>query len=56
MHIPVLYLKFQDICSRFQDCMPSPALQTVLEVLTIIGVVLSLVGIVVTIFTLLWFK
>ena len=42
----------QDICSRFEDCMPSPILST----LTIIGVVLSLIGIVATIVTLLLFK
>ena len=46
----------QDICSRFQDCMPSPPLQTALQTLTIVGVVLSLTGIVLTVFTLLFFK
>ena len=46
----------QDICSRFQDCMPSPPLQTALQTLTIFGVVLSLTGIVLTVFTLLFFK
>ena len=43
----------QDICSRFEDCMPSPV---PLATLTIIGVVLSLIGIVATIVTLLLFK
>ena len=42
----------QDICSRFQDCVPSLPL----EVLTVIGVVLSLIGVVATIVTLLLFK
>ena len=47
----------QDICSRFQnDCLPSGSLNTFLETVTIIGVVLSLVGIVATIITLLLFK
>ena len=41
----------QDICSRFQDCPPPP-----LEILTIIGVVLSFIGIVATTVTLLLFK
>ena len=36
--------------------MPSPALQTALQALTIVGVVLSLTGIVLTVFTLLFFK
>ena len=36
--------------------MPSPALQTALQTLTIVGVVLSLTGIVLTVFTLLFFK
>jgi len=48
---------FQDICSRFsQDCQPSGPLETVLEALTIIGVILSLIGIVATVITLLLFK
>ena len=47
----------QDICSRFQeDCMPSPPLQAALQTLTIVGVVLSLIGIVLTVFTLLFLK
>lgn len=48
----------QDICSSFQDCQPSAAglFQTVLEVLTIVSVVLSLMGIVAVIVTLLLFK
>lgn len=45
----------QDICSRFEDCIPSPIYAT-LAVLTIIGVVLSLIGIIATIVTLLLFK
>ena len=45
----------QDICSRFEDCMPSP-IYAPLATLTIIGVVLSLIGIVATIVTLLLFK
>ena len=49
-------LIFQDICSRFQDCLPSPVLETVLETLTIIGVGLSVIGIVATVITLLLFK
>ena len=36
--------------------MPSPPLQTALQTLTIVGVVLSLTGIVLTVFTLLYFK
>ena len=54
---PELYSPdIQDICSRFQDCMLSPQLQAALQTLTIIGVVLSLIGIVLTVFTLLFFK
>ena len=49
-------LIFQDICSRFQDCTPSPPLETVLKTITIIGVGLSLIGIVATLITLLLFK
>ena len=45
----------QDICSRLKDCMPSP-IYTPLQALTIIGVVLSLTGIIATIVTLLLFK
>ena len=36
--------------------MPSPPLQTAMQTLTIVGVVLSLTGIVLTVFTLLFFK
>ena len=36
--------------------MPSPVLETALEVLTIVGVALSLIGIIATIVTLLLFK
>ena len=51
------WLDIQDICSRFQDdCLPSGPVQTALQVLTIVGAVLSLIGIAVTIFTLLFFK
>ena len=47
----------QDICARFQEsCRPSGVIQTALEVVTIVGAVLSLVGIAATIFTLLVFK
>ena len=54
--VPVIHLLYiQDICSRFEDCMPSPIYAT-LEALTIIGVVLSLIGITATIVTLLLFK
>jgi len=49
-------LFWKDICSRFEDCQPSGPLETTLEVLTIIGVVLSLIGIIATIVTLLLFK
>jgi len=55
---PNSFSHLQDICSRFQDdCHPSgPVEQYVLEAVTIIGVVLSLIGIVATILTLLLFK
>ena len=36
--------------------MPSPPLQTALQTLTIVGVALSLTGIGLTVFTLLFFK
>ena len=51
-----LILFCKDICSRFEDCQPSGPLETALEVLTVIGVVLSLIGIIATIVTLLLFK
>ena len=51
-----LILFRKDICSRFGDCQPSGPLETALEVLTVIGVVLSLIGIIATIVTLLLFK
>jgi len=54
---PNSFSNLQDICSRFRDdCRPSGPEQTALQIVTIIGVVLSLVGIVATILTLLLFK
>ena len=46
----------QDICTRTEGCELSSVARTVLEVLSIIGVVVSSVGIVLTITTLLIFK
>ena len=48
----------QDICSRVNaaDCGQPPAISNTLKALTIIGVVLSLFGLVVTIVTLIVFK
>ena len=57
MTCPYYWPNIQDICSRFQEsCRPSGVVQTALEVVSIVGAVLSLIGIAATIFTLLVFK
>ena len=56
MKLSCILSSCKDICSRFEDCQPSGPLETALDALTIIGVVLSLIGIVATIVTLLLFK
>ena len=52
-----IYVAFlQDICTRTEGCEITSTARVVLEVLSIIGVVLSLAGSVLTITTLLIFK
>jgi len=44
------------ILGFWDDCLPSGQLETLLEVTTIVGVALSLIGIIATVITLLLFK
>ena len=46
----------QDVCRRIEGCETSPDADFALGILSIVGVTLSLFGLVVTIFTMLFFK
>ncbi len=46
----------QDICSRAQDCENDPLADIILSTTTYVGVVLSCIGIIFTVITLVAFK
>ena len=46
----------QDICQRAQDCVNNETVDEVLSYITYIGIVLSCVGLVITIITMIIFK
>ena len=46
----------QDVCRRVEDCETSSEADYALSILSIFGVTLSLMGLVLTVFTMLFFK
>lgn len=50
------FLVFQDIRQRVEGASPPPEAELALSIISIVGIMLSLVGLTITIFTLLFFK